>query len=128
MVNHLYIYCVDRDFGRLFLEFSTYFPFSAKLCPNGHEYAKRQLVRSGSDLRPWTTVFCVAAIPGVHRPCDGLSAEKIEALLRKWLRFLPHPYTVGDRKAGYRYQISILQAELSLIHVGDPAQGEPMLS
>jgi hypothetical protein len=56
--------------------------------------------------------------------CDGLSAEKIEALLRKWLRLLPHPYTAADRKAGYRYQLSILQAEFSLTQVLDrPATG-----
>jgi len=35
------------------------------------------------------------------------------------LRLLPHPYSVGDRKAGYRYQISILQAEFSLTQVLD---------
>ena len=51
--------------------------------------------------------------------CDGLSAEKIDALLRKWLRLLPHPYETRDRKAGYRYQISILQAEFSLTQVLD---------
>jgi hypothetical protein len=51
--------------------------------------------------------------------CDGLSAEKIDALLRKWLRLLPHPYSAGDRKAGFRYQISILQAEFSLTQVLD---------
>jgi hypothetical protein len=51
--------------------------------------------------------------------CDGLSAEKIDALLRKWLRLLPHPYEARDRKAGYRYQISILQAEFSLTQVLD---------
>ena len=51
--------------------------------------------------------------------CDGLSAEKIDSLLRKWLRRLPHPYTSGDRRAGYRYQISILQAEFSLTQVLD---------
>ena len=45
--------------------------------------------------------------------CDGLSAAKIDALLRKWLRLLPHPFTGADRKAGYRYDISILQAEFS---------------
>src|SRR5207244_4110644 len=56
--------------------------------------------------------------------CDGLSADKIEALLRKWLRLLPHPYEVKDRKAGYRYQISILQAEFSLTQVLDrPVSG-----
>ena len=39
MVNHFYIYCVDCDFGPFFLKFSTYFPYNAKLCLNGHEYA-----------------------------------------------------------------------------------------
>jgi hypothetical protein len=39
--------------------------------------------------------------------------------LRKWLRRLPHPFTGTDRKAGYRYDISILQAEFSLTQVLD---------
>src|SRR5215472_3386859 len=51
--------------------------------------------------------------------CDGLSAAKIDALLRKWLRLLPHPFTGADRKAGYRYDISILQAEFSTTQVLD---------
>ena len=56
--------------------------------------------------------------------CDGLSAAKIDALLRKWLRLLPHPFTGADRQAGYRYDISILQAEFSLTQVLDrPVHG-----
>jgi hypothetical protein len=51
--------------------------------------------------------------------CDGLSAARIEALGRKWLARLPHPFTVRDRRAGYRYQLSILQAEFSLTQVLD---------
>jgi hypothetical protein len=47
MVNHFYVYCVDWDFGPFFLKFSTYFPYNAKLCLNGHEYAKRQLAKKG---------------------------------------------------------------------------------
>jgi hypothetical protein len=47
MVNHYYIYAVDRDFGPFFLKFCTYFPYTAKLCLNGHEYGKRQLAREG---------------------------------------------------------------------------------
>ena len=58
--------------------------------------------------------------------CDGLSAAKIDGLLRKWLRLLPHPFTGADRKAGYRYDISILQAEFSLTQVLDrPVHGRP---
>ena len=56
--------------------------------------------------------------------CDGLTGDKINALLRKWLRLLPHPFTGADRYAGYRYDISILQAEFSLTQVLDrPAHG-----
>ena len=47
MVNNYYIYAVDRDFGPFFLKFCSYFPFNAKLCLNGHEYAKRQLAQKG---------------------------------------------------------------------------------
>ena len=47
MVNQFYIYCVDRDFGPFFIKFSSYFPYTAKLCINGHEYAKQQLAARG---------------------------------------------------------------------------------
>jgi hypothetical protein len=120
MVNHFYIYCVDRDFGPLFLKFSTYFPYNAKLCLNGHEYAKRQLAQKGIGFEALDNGVLSCANPQrLQAICDGLSAEKIDALLRKWLRLLPHPYEVRDRKAGYRYQISILQAEFSLTQVLD---------
>jgi DNA-binding HxlR family transcriptional regulator len=55
----------------------------------------------------------------LQRLSDGLTAEKIDRLLRKWLRRLPHPFPARDRAAGYRYQLSILQAEFSLTQVLD---------
>jgi hypothetical protein len=56
--------------------------------------------------------------------CDGLSADRIDRLLRKWLRRLPHPFPPRDRAAGYRYALSILQAEFSLTQVLDqPVMG-----
>jgi hypothetical protein len=42
LVNHFYFYCVDADFGPFFLKFCSYFPYNAKLCLNGNEWAKRQ--------------------------------------------------------------------------------------
>ena len=120
MVNHSYIYCVDRYFGPFFLKFSTYFPYNAKLCLNGHEYAKRQLAQKGIALEALDNGVLRCGDPKrLQAICDGLSAEKIDALLRKWLRRLPHPYSPADRKAGYRYQISILHAEFSLTQVLD---------
>jgi hypothetical protein len=120
MVNHFYIYCLDRDFGPFFLKFSTYFPYNAKLCLNGHEYAKRQLQQKGIDFQALDNGVLRCGDPKrLQAICDGLSAQKIDDLLRKWLRLLPHPYTAADRRAGYRYDVSILQAEFSLTQVLD---------
>lgn len=125
MVNNYYIYAVDRDFGPFFLKFCSYFPFNAKLCLNGHEYAKRQLAQEGVAFEALDNGILSCARPKrLQAICDGLSAERIDALLRKWLRLLPHPFTAADRKAGYRYDISILQAEFSTTQVLDrPVHG-----
>ena len=120
MVNHFYVYCVDRDFGPFFLKFCTYFPYTAKLCLNGHEYLKRQLTQLGVGYEALDNGVLSCEDPRrAQALCEGLSAEKIDALLRKWLRKLPHPYSAKDRQAGYRYQVSILQAEFSLTQVLD---------
>lgn len=120
MVNHFYVYCMDRDFGPFFLKFCTYFPYNAKLCLNGHEYVKQQLTNRGIDYEALDNGILSCNQPKrVQALCDGLSGEKIDGLLRKWFRKLPHPFTGKDRQAGYRYQISILQAEFSLTQVLD---------
>ncbi len=125
LVNQYYFYCVDENFGPFFLKFCSYFPYNAKLCLNGHEYAKRQLDREKIAYRALDNGIQTCANPKrLQAICDGLSADKIDALLRKWLRRLPHPFPARDRQAGYRYQISILQIELSLTQVLDrPVSG-----
>src|SRR6516165_5016712 len=120
MVNHFYFYGLDEDFGPFFLKFCTYFPYNAKLCINGHEYVKRQLAKEGIAFEALDNGILSCADPRrLQRLCDGLSATKIDALLRKWLARLPHPFTAADRAAGYRYDLSILQAEFSLTQVLD---------
>jgi len=120
LVNHYYFYCVDRDSGPFFLKFCSYFPYNAKLCLNGHEYVKRQLEQQGITYQALDNGILSCQDPKrLQALCDGLSAAKIETLLRKWLRLLPHPFSVRDRQAGYRYDLSILQIELSLTQVLD---------
>ena len=63
MVNHFYVYAVDRDFGPFFLKFCSYFPYNAKLCLNGHEWAKRKPSRPGSRSPRWTTGSPLALTP-----------------------------------------------------------------
>jgi hypothetical protein len=120
MVNHYYFYGADEDFGPFFIKFCTYFPYNAKLCINGHEYVKRQLAKEGIAFEALDNGILTCANPRrLQQLCDDLSDHKIDALLRKWLRRLPHPFTSADRLAGYCYDVSILQAEFSLTQVLD---------
>jgi hypothetical protein len=120
MVNQFYCYCIDEDFGPFFLKFSSYFPYNAKLCLNGHEYVKRQLAKEGIAFEALDNGVLTCANPKrLQQLCAGLSAARIDKLLRKWLARLPHPFSAADRAAGYRYDVSTLQAEFSLTQVLD---------
>jgi hypothetical protein len=124
-INFFYFYCVDADFGPFFLKFSTYFPYTAKLCVNGNEWAKRQATKAGIGFAPLDNGFSSCDdVPALQEICDRLGPAHIEALLRKWLRILPNPFTPEDADAGYRYELSILQAEFSLTQMLDrPVSG-----
>lgn len=122
MVNVYYFYCLDQDFGPFFLKFCSYFPYSAKLCLNGHEYLKRQLAQRAIAFEAMDNgLLSCPDLKAAQRISDGLNDTKIEAFFRKWLARLPHPYSAQDRRAGYRYDLSVLQAEFSLTQVWDQA-------
>jgi hypothetical protein len=122
MVNVYYFYCRDQDFGPFFLKFCSYFPYPAKLCLNGHEYLKYQLAQRGIAFEAMDNgLLSCADLKAAQRLSNGLSDTKIDAFFRKWLARLPHPYSAQDRKAGYRYDLSVLQAEFSLTQVWDRA-------
>jgi hypothetical protein len=125
LVNQFYFYCVDDDFGPFFLKFCSYFPYNAKLCINGNEWAKRQADKAGIGFTALDNGFAAVDDPAaVQAICDRLGPDQIDALLRKWLARLPHPFTAADRDAGYRYDLSILQVEFSLTQMLDkPVSG-----
>jgi len=119
-INFFYFYCVDAGFGPFFIKFSTYFPFTAKLCINGNEWAKRQAAKAGIGFEPLDNGFAACAdVPALQQICDSLGPAHIEALARKWLAILPNPFTPDDEAAGYTYDLSILQAEFSLTQMLD---------
>lgn len=120
LVNFYYFYAVDEDFGPFFIKFCSYFPYPSKLCLNGHEYLKCQLARRGVDFEPLDNGLLGCADPRLaQRLADEFDEKKIEKFFRKWLAKLPHPFPAADRKAGYRYQLSVLQSEFSLTQVWD---------
>jgi hypothetical protein len=71
--------------------------------------------QAGLGFTPLDNAFAaVDDVPAPQASCDRLGPAQIEALLRKWLAIRPHPFSAGDRAAGYRHHPSILQAEFSL--------------
>jgi hypothetical protein len=120
MVNHFYFYGFDRDFGPFHIKFCSYYPFTAQLCLNGHEYAKRQAAMANIGFTAMDNAFAaVDNVPAAQRICDELTPQKIDAFARKWLRRLPHPFTAEDEAADYVYEVSIQQIELSTTQVFD---------
>jgi len=120
LVNHFYFYCLDADFGPFFLKFCSYFPYTAKLCLNGHHWAQRQAAKRGIGFTAMDNAFgSVEDVAGLQTICDTFGPAQIYALVDKWLPILPDPFTDDDRAAGYRYDVSILQAEFSLTQMLD---------
>ena len=120
VVNQYYFYCADEEFGPVCVKFSGYFPYTGRLILNGNEYAKRQAAKAGIGFVPLDNAFAaVDDVPAVQAICDGLDEDKITALAARLLAMLPYPFTADDTAAGYRYELSVLQAEFSLTQMLD---------
>ena len=125
MVNQYYFYGVDDDFGPFFLKSSSYVPYGAKLCFNGHEFLKRQLDKEGIGYEELANgILCCDDPRRMQQLAGRLSPTRIERLLRKWQRRLPCPFRVVEQRAGYRYDVSMTQVEFALTQVVDrPVHG-----
>jgi hypothetical protein len=120
VVTQWYFYCYDASAGPFFLKYCGYFPYNAKLCANGNEYAKAMAARAGIAFTPLDNGFAaVSDVAEVQVICDSFDEKVIWDLAAKWTALLPCPFTAADAAAGYRYDISVLQAEFSLTQVLD---------
>jgi len=120
VVNQFYFYAFDDDFGPFFIKFSSYFPFNGRLYVNAHEWLKCQADKAGVGYEALDNGFKSCTDPGwLAARARDFGPDDIGALLSKWLRKIPAPFTPADTAAGYRHQISILQAEFSLTQVLD---------
>jgi hypothetical protein len=58
-INFFYFYCVDADFGPFFLKFSTYFPYTTKLCVFS-ELRRSQIAVVCVGFHQWPVVCLIA--------------------------------------------------------------------
>ena len=120
VVTQWYFYCYDACGGPLFIKYCGYFPYNAKLCCNGNEYAKAMAARAGVGFTALDNGFAaVNDVAAVQAICDSFDETVVWDLAAKWTAILPCPFTAEDTAAGYRYEVSVLQAEFSLTQVLD---------
>lgn len=113
-VNHIYFYILDSDWGPSFIKIGTFAPWGIKVWLNGHQWVRRQLERTGIAYQPLDNGIAAVADPkALDRICARLSARHVQRYFDRWLYRLPNPFTLHDRRAGYQYQLSIRQLEVS---------------
>ena len=124
-VNHYYFYIDDADAGPLFIKVCSYAPWGIKFCLNGHEWVKRQLEKRGIAFEALDNGFLSCADPkALQDTCDALDDKEIDRIFRKWLTRIPLPLRPEDRSAGYDWNLSIWQLEVSLTQIFDrPLRG-----
>jgi hypothetical protein len=113
-VTCYYFYLWDVDFGAAFIKICAYFPYPAKIWVNGHEWAKRQATRAGIGFTELSNGFAATDDPaGLQAICDRLGPGTIGVFAERWFSVLPLPLTDADRAAGYWWEISMRQIEVS---------------
>jgi len=119
-VTCYYFYLWDEDFGPAFIKVCAYFPYPAKIWVNGHEWAKRQALKAGIAFTGLSNGFASCDDPaGLQEICDRFQAGTIEVFAQRWLHRIPMPFGSADRDAGYWWECSMRQVEVSRTVVFD---------
>src|SRR6266511_2181666 len=119
-VGVYYFYVLDREFGPGFIKITTYFPYPAKVWLNGHEWAKRQARRARIGFGELANGFASCAHPDRLRAiCDRFGPADIQGFFDRWITVIPAPFTAEDRAAGYWWELSMRQVEVSRTLVFD---------
>ncbi len=119
-VTCFYFYVLDDDFGPAFVKIASYFPYPAKVWVNGHEWAKRQAHRTGLGFTELANGFAACDDPvALQAVCDRLGPADIQAFFDRWMGVVPTPLTAADQGAGYWWELSLRQVEVSRTVVFD---------
>jgi hypothetical protein len=113
-VGIYYFYIYDAHFGPGFIKICTYFPYPAKVWLNGHEWAKRQARREGIGFAELANGFASCDDPAaLQAVCDRFGPDDIQRFFDRWTAVIPTPFTAVDKAAGYFWELSMRQVEVS---------------
>ncbi|MDQ6749440.1 MAG: hypothetical protein M3Z33_01595, partial [Actinomycetota bacterium] len=81
---------------------------------------KRQASRLGIPFDALSNGFASTPEPGrLQALCDTLAPEHVQAFFDRWITRIPAPFTPEDRAAGYWWELSMRQVEVSRTLVFD---------
>jgi hypothetical protein len=113
-VTVYYFYLWDAGFGPAFIKICTYCPWPMKIWVNGHEWAKQQARKVGFPFTELSNGFASCQDPALlQRICDALQPGTINVFFQRWLARLPVPLSAADQRAGYWWELSMAQVEVS---------------
>ena len=106
-------YLNDRNWGRMFVRMSPYFPFSARLCLNQHHWLAHRMQEEGIDFQQTTNAFLRCRNPHrLQELADSLSPHDLLACGRKWLNSFTPFFTERERKhAACQHRLFFAQVE-----------------
>jgi hypothetical protein len=112
-VQQYYFYIQDRDFGRMFVRVCPYFPFSVRVCLNGHEWLACRMREEGIAFHQCANAFRTCDDPPrLQALSDRFSAADIEACGHRWLAQLIPFFTDRERRhQGFGYRLFVSQVE-----------------
>lgn len=113
-VGTYYFYVLDPDFGLGFIKICTYFPYPAKVWVNGHEWAKCQADHAAISFKALANGFATCEDPdALAAICKGFGPADVQGFFDRWICEIPTPFTAQDRAAGYWWELSMRQVEVS---------------
>jgi hypothetical protein len=95
-------------------------PLSGEGLLNGHEHAKQAAASAGVGFTELSNGFASCDDPAALQAiCDRLGPGDIQAFFDRWVSRIPLPLAPADRAAGYWWELSLRQVEVSRTLVFD---------
>src|SRR5215469_6881117 len=112
-VDQYNFYVNDRHWGPMFVRVCPYFPFSARVCLNQHDWLAQCMRQRGIRFRQSSNAFLSCSDPqALQQLADSLTPDDLIACSQKWLaRFTPF-FTPAERlHAGVQHRLFFAQTE-----------------
>lgn len=112
-VNQYNYYIQDAEFGPMFVRISPYFPFTARLCLNQHDWIANRLRRQSIEFQQRDNSFVACGDPATLQTiADSLTAQDLTNCGRKWIDRLAPFFTAWERnELGCAHRLYIKQLE-----------------